>query len=274
MSPKISWSFIWVQKRGISGDMYRKRGYVFCGRKVKETSKLSESVQSRSWICMSGTDSQSEMGYILNVENQSLCLHHIHRLRANAHQLTAVYWHARRWPLLSGGIHNAKMASCKGGQHKNRAICIWNVFACHLSVNGHISSYPSNQGVSSAKNSTSHSLMTSTPESLCNMFYPDTGRRWHLTIHQYLFIEKLTNRILNTEMQKLVTHGAISSLHYCSNPQWSLLLLVHGQVTIIFVVSVRLSVCLCRVFLSRLWSDFDQTRTHVICLDLVVSPRI
>jgi len=37
--------------------------------------------------------------------------------------------------------------------------------------------------------------------------------------------------------------------------------LVHGQGTIIFVVSVGLSVyvfvCLCRVFLSRLWSDFD-----------------
>jgi len=38
------------------------------------------------------------------------------------------------------------------------------------------------------------------------------------------------------------------------------LLLVHGQVTIIFVV--------CRVFLSRLWCDFDQTRTHVVCLGL------
>jgi len=39
--------------------------------------------------------------------------------------------------------------------------------------------------------------------------------------------------------------------------------------------SVCLSVCLCRVVLSRLWSDFDQTRTcHVICLGLVVSPRI
>jgi len=48
--------------------------------------------------------------------------------------------------------------------------------------------------------------------------------------------------------------------------------LVHGQVTIIFVVSVGLSVCqsvcLCRVFLSRLWSDFDQTGTYVICLGL------
>jgi len=36
------------------------------------------------------------------------------------------------------------------------------------------------------------------------------------------------------------------------------------------------SVCLsvCAVFLSRLWSDFNQTRTHVMCLGLVVSPRI
>ena len=34
--------------------------------------------------------------------------------------------------------------------------------------------------------------------------------------------------------------------------------------------SVCLSVCLCRVFLSRLSSDFDQTRTYVICLGLVV----
>ena len=39
-------------------------------------------------------------------------------------------------------------------------------------------------------------------------------------------------------------------------------------------LSVCLSVCLCRVFLSRLWSNFDQTRTHIICLGLVVSPRI
>ena len=38
--------------------------------------------------------------------------------------------------------------------------------------------------------------------------------------------------------------------------------------------SVCLSVCLCRVFLSRLWSDFDQTRTYVICLGVVVSPRM
>jgi len=50
--------------------------------------------------------------------------------------------------------------------------------------------------------------------------------------------------------------------------------LLHGQVTIIFVVSVGLSVCLCRVFLSRLLSDFYETWTCVTCLGLVVSPRI
>jgi len=50
--------------------------------------------------------------------------------------------------------------------------------------------------------------------------------------------------------------------------------LVHGQVTIIFLVSVCLFVCLCRVFLSRLRSHLDQTRTHVTCPGSVVSPRI
>ena len=37
---------------------------------------------------------------------------------------------------------------------------------------------------------------------------------------------------------------------------------------------VCLSVCLCSVFLSRLRSDLDQTRIHVKCPGLVVSPRI
>jgi len=62
---------------------------------------------------------------------------------------------------------------------------------------------------------------------------------------------------------------------YCYSPYFkSSLLLVHGQVTIIFVVSVCLSVCLCRVFLSRLRSDLDQTSTRVTCPGLVMSPRI
>jgi len=41
-----------------------------------------------------------------------------------------------------------------------------------------------------------------------------------------------------------------------------------------YFCSVCLSVCLCRVFLSRLRSDLDQTRTHVTCPGLVVSPRM
>jgi len=36
------------------------------------------------------------------------------------------------------------------------------------------------------------------------------------------------------------------------------------SVSLFVCLSVCLSVCLCIVFLSRLWSDFDQTRTHVI----------
>jgi len=47
-----------------------------------------------------------------------------------------------------------------------------------------------------------------------------------------------------------------------------------GKWPLFFVASVCLSVCLCRVFLSRLWSDFDQTRTYAMCLGLVVSHRI
>jgi len=75
-------------------------------------------------------------------------------------------------------------------------------------------------------------------------------------------------------------------------------ILAHGQVTIIFVVSVCLSVCLfvCAELFSavldadavaprvetlhldtitfRYCSDFYQAWTYVICLGLVVSPRI
>jgi len=54
--------------------------------------------------------------------------------------------------------------------------------------------------------------------------------------------------------------------HYWFTAKWPLLVSA--------CLFVCLSVCLCKVFLSRLWSDFDQTRTHVICLGLVVSTRI
>ena len=54
-------------------------------------------------------------------------------------------------------------------------------------------------------------------------------------------------------------------------------LLVHGQVTIIFVVSVGLFVCLfvCAEFFSAALDPISiKLGTYVICLGLVVSPRI
>ena len=53
-------------------------------------------------------------------------------------------------------------------------------------------------------------------------------------------------------------------------------LLVHGQVTIIFVVSVCLSVYLfvCAEFFSAVFDPISIKLGHVICLGLVVSPRI
>jgi len=51
-----------------------------------------------------------------------------------------------------------------------------------------------------------------------------------------------------------------------------LLLLVHGQVTIIFVVSVCLFVC--AEFFSAVFDPISIKLGHVICLGLVVSRRI
>ena len=53
-------------------------------------------------------------------------------------------------------------------------------------------------------------------------------------------------------------------------------MLVHGQVTIIFVVSVGLSVSLsvCAEFFSAVFDPISIKLGHVICLGLVVSPRI
>jgi len=57
------------------------------------------------------------------------------------------------------------------------------------------------------------------------------------------------------------------------------LVLVHGQVSIIFVVSVGLSVCLsvcfvCAEFFSAVFDPISIKLGHVVCLGLVVSPRI
>ena len=50
------------------------------------------------------------------------------------------------------------------------------------------------------------------------------------------------------------------------------LVLVHGQVTIIFVVSVCLFVC--AEFFPAVFDPISIKLGHVICLGLVVSPRI
>ena len=56
--------------------------------------------------------------------------------------------------------------------------------------------------------------------------------------------------------------------------------LVHGQVTIVFLVSVGLSVCLsvclfvCAEFFSAVFDPISIKLGYVICLGLVVSPRI
>ena len=53
-------------------------------------------------------------------------------------------------------------------------------------------------------------------------------------------------------------------------------MLVHGQVTIIFVVSVCLFVCLfvCAEFFSAVFDPIWIKLGHMLCPGLVVSPRI
>jgi len=51
-------------------------------------------------------------------------------------------------------------------------------------------------------------------------------------------------------------------------------LLVHGQVTIIFVVSVCLSVCLFVQFFSAVFDPISIKLGHMLYVCLVVSPRI
>jgi len=52
--------------------------------------------------------------------------------------------------------------------------------------------------------------------------------------------------------------------------------LVHGQVTIIFPVCVGLSVCLfvCAEFFSAVFDPISIKLGHMLCLGLVVFPRI
>ena len=101
-----------------------------------------------------------------------------------------------------------------------------------------------------------------------------------------LIVDKIREAFANVNRNQFIMWNVVSAsilffslwglyfALFCGINYYVLAILVHSQVTIIFAVSVGLFVCLCRVFLSRLWSDFDQTWTYVICLGLVVSPRI
>ena len=86
---------------------------------------------------------------------------------------------------------------------------------------------------------------------------------WSVTVARplrYAMYEILYSRILPLAFVFIATAScrAWSAYSNCTAfvghlrvpPSWGVKL-VHGQVTIIFVVSVGLSVCLCRVFLSR-----------------------
>jgi len=89
------------------------------------------------------------------------------------------------------------------------------------------------------------------------------GRRWyHLSASSVYQVYSVLAMVAPRSVMQGLSQARITKPHSVTQ---LLVLLVHGQVTIIFVVSVCLSVCLCRVFLSRLRSDLDQTRTHVTC---------
>jgi len=82
-------------------------------------------------------------------------------------------------------------------------------------------------------------------------------------LQEYIPHRTTVNYTLRARSHNKALLSKASELNKCN-------FLVHGQVCLL----VCPFVCLCRVFLSRLWSDFDQTWTYVICLGLVVSPRI
>jgi len=112
----------------------------------------------------------------------------------------------------------------------------------------------------------------SSSNSLTRYWFKDSGLP---SVRNYLLDQESVRPMVN--FSDLRQCFMFSSVLWLLDGRWKrhpactdLLQLVHGQVTIIFVASV----CLCRVFFSRLRCDLDQTRTHVTCPGLVVSPRI
>jgi len=83
------------------------------------------------------------------------------------------------------------------------------------------------------------------------------GGTVHTETVAYRVLEiRIKNYLTSLEMLSLSVVGITSCWFTAKWPLFSWCLLV------------CLFVCLCRVFLSRLWSDFDQTWTYVICLGL------
>ena len=80
----------------------------------------------------------------------------------------------------------------------------------------------------------------------------------HNVIWQTLVLLLLMNIVINVTylISKIYTNISRPSDHYFHSVCWLVCLFV------------------CAVFLSRVWSDFDQTWTCVVSLGLVVSPRI
>jgi len=81
-----------------------------------------------------------------------------------------------------------------------------------------------------------------------NVLIPTVHRSWH----SLLSTASASQLVLYKTIRCSKTVGSRPSDHYFRSVCWF----------------VCLSVCLCRVFLSRLWSDLDQTWTYVICLGL------
>ena len=94
-------------------------------------------------------------------------------------------------------------------------------------------------------------------------------RVWSRTVSEEneSWTSKLCRKLQEADRAK---KGVVGYVH------WVAVLLVHGQVTIILVVSVCLFVCLfvCAAFFSAVFDPISIKLEHVICLGLVVSPRI
>jgi len=104
------------------------------------------------------------------------------------------------------------------------------------------------------------------------------SKMWTL-LNKLLFIRSLWQSVNLSQQSSVRTAHMCVCAYHCVQLSYTA---QHRTVLIIFPLigsrpsdhyfrSVCLFVCFCRVFLSRLRSNLDQTRTHVTCPGLVVS---